>query len=101
MLPLEGKHLFPDRRWQFGRPGEGARSGLQPRLAELTVKFDPTAEAGVSNPQFGTNGVLGEALLQVQADGLEPELRRITATRFLRRASPPRGAEVQAAMLFN
>ena len=90
MLLFEGDDLLANGGRQLGaRLGWVGR--LQAGLAELTVSFDPFAEGRMADPEFGAHRALTEALLEVQADGIKTELRRITASRFGGRAIPPRG----------
>jgi hypothetical protein len=92
MLLLERHDLGGDRRRELGRALGGRGMSLEPRFAELAVLLDPAREGLLADPGLLGDEPAAEALLQIQADGLDLELERIAALRlFAAPRVPPRG----------
>ena len=64
---------------------------FQPRLAAESIGLQPQDQGTLADAQLLTDKGLTETFFSIQPNGFELFCSRIT-TRFLRAASPPRGA---------
>lgn len=88
MLLFERDDLLGDGGWELGLGGTGVPLGLQARLAELAVTADPDRQAAGTDGHLLADQRLGEALLQMQADGFEFDGGRVALAPRVPRATP-------------
>jgi hypothetical protein len=91
ILGFEFQDLLGHCRRQLGGSGQPLPR-LQAGFPGQPVLVQPEAKDALAHAQLLTHQPLAEALLQMQFDGAEPQLGRISLARFFSAASPPRGA---------